>query len=195
LPRRVHPAQMEIPRVRLRMTKGKGLTTTNRNVVRGSSLVPGLGLHDLKRSHYRRVGSSGGEIAALPHSLCSGLRLTAMTWRWRERMSKLASLRLFITLVRLSLGTKSASTSGRCFNSPATNRLNSSGIVPIQRGGATQREERLHAPSQASQGHSSVNSRDTIIHKVKDKSGLMAPEYSIQCHINSVRDTLRRCQD
>ena len=111
MPRRVHPAQMEILRVRLRMTKGKGLTTTNRNVVRGFSLVPGLGLHDLKRSHYRRVGSSGGEIAALPHSLCSGLRLTAMTWRWRERMSKLASLRLFITLVRLSPGTKSTSTS------------------------------------------------------------------------------------
>ena len=36
---------------------------TNRNVVQGFSLVPGLGLHDLDRPHYRRVGSLGGEIA------------------------------------------------------------------------------------------------------------------------------------
>ena len=57
------PWAMEILRLRLRMTRGKGLATTNRNVVRGFSPVPGLGLHDLKRSHYRRVGSSGGEIA------------------------------------------------------------------------------------------------------------------------------------
>jgi hypothetical protein len=41
--------------------------------------------------------------------------------------------------------------------------------------------ERYNALSQASQAHSSVNSMDTILHKVKDqtcyKSGITSPEY------------------
>ena len=42
------------------------LAMTNRDAVAGFSLVPELGLHDLERSHYRRVWSLGGEIATLP---------------------------------------------------------------------------------------------------------------------------------
>jgi hypothetical protein len=56
--------ERELPsRERRLLRRLRLLAMTNRNAVRGFSLVPGLGLHDLKRSHYRRVESLGGEIA------------------------------------------------------------------------------------------------------------------------------------
>ena len=50
-----------------------------------------------------------------------------------------------------------------------------------ERGGEESHDRRFNALSRGSQAHSSVNSRDTILHKVKDqacyKSGIMSPEY------------------
>jgi hypothetical protein len=119
----------------------------------------------------RQVGArndmavEGEEIAALPHSLCSGLRLTAMTLGDRGRggcfvagaprndtrvegegayVSQFKTF--FITSVRLSLVTRSVSTSGRRLISPAPNPLNSRDNLPIQgRGKKGRKKERAMA--------------------------------------------------
>ena len=83
---------------------------------------------------------------------------------------------LFITPVRLSLVTRSVSTSGWCLISSASNPLNSRDTLPIEgrgkrkrrrkggrgRGGGDNHSRRFNAFSRASQAHSSVNSRDTM---------------------------------